>query len=135
MKKLLILLQLFGAMLSFMHTTCQNERFGHVDSLRNFMISSVRPDFERKNVVLAIKKDQQGCQNFLLPVQRINIREQFLYWKKDSFLINFRHWAYCSSVILKNFPRSRENWFFFGVAFLWNKYFLKTFDFLIFLEL
>ena len=39
------------------------------------------------------KKIQQGCQNFILPVQRINIREQFFYWKKDSFVINFRHCA------------------------------------------
>ena len=115
-----------------MHSTRQIERFWHEDSLGNFMISSVHPDFERKNVVLAIKKFQQVCQNFILPVQRIVISGKILYWKKDSFVNIFRHWAICSSLILKNFRRSRENWFSFGVAFLWNKYFLKNFDFLSF---
>ena len=38
----------------------------------------------------------------------------------------------CSSVILKNVWRSSENCLFFGVAFLWNKYFLKIYDFLLF---
>ena len=49
--------------------------------------------FWAEKLGLAIKVCQQGHQNFILHYQRTIIREQFLYWKKDSFVYLFRHCA------------------------------------------
>ena len=130
MKKILNPRQIYALMLSSVHSTCENERFGHEISLGNFVSSSVHPDFERKNV-LTINKFQQVCQSFFLPVQSTITREQILYWKKDSFANFFRLWAKlflawywktCGGVVRKAFffqssffgeqIRSKNLWFF-----------------------
>ena len=46
-----------------------------------------------ENVGCAIKECQQGHQKFIPHFQRIIIGEQFLYWKKHSFVNIFGHWA------------------------------------------
>ena len=81
-RKRLVFRQLIAAMLSYMHSTCRSERFRHEVSLGIFSISPVLPDFQRKTFGLLAKIFRQSCQNCLIPVQRIVIREQFFSEKK-----------------------------------------------------
>ena len=77
------------------------------------------------------KKVSAGLSNFIPTVQRIIIREHFLYWKKKIVLLIFPEFdRNCSGVILKNVRRSSGNCIFFQSSFLGNKYFLKNYEFI-----
>ena len=117
-REFLVFRQVFAAMLSYMHSTCRSERFRQENPIGNFSNSCVLPDFERKNFGPSANIFRQCCQNCLLPVQRIVIREQFFFWSNYKFVNLFRlqlklFWAW----FLKTFGRVVRTAFFQSIFF------------------
>ena len=130
LKKILNPRQIYALRLSSMHSTCENERFGHEIPLGNFVSTSVHPDFERKNV-LAINKFQHVCQNFFLPVQSTILGNKFYTEKKIVLQIVSDFEQNCFwRVVEKLAAEWWEKHFSSRVVFSGNKYVLKIYEFL-----